>query len=89
MPRPRTLALVAAIATGLALVVVVTLSLARRTLEPVAPGSDRDEHGCLGSGGYSWCAREQRCVRPWELAAERNLPAGPAAFAEYCSRSKP
>jgi len=25
-----------------------------------APGGDRDEHGCIRSAGYSWCAREAK-----------------------------
>lgn len=41
--------------------------------EPAAPvepesllGGDRDEHGCIGSAGYSWCEPKQKCIRPWE-----------------------
>lgn len=33
--------------------------------EPM-PGSDRDEHGCIPSAGYSWCEAKQKCLRPWE-----------------------
>lgn len=29
-------------------------------------GSDRDEHGCIGSAGYSWCAVKEKCLREWE-----------------------
>jgi len=29
-------------------------------------GSDRDEHGCIPSAGYSWSEENQECVRPWE-----------------------
>lgn len=29
-------------------------------------GNDRDEHGCIGSAGYSWCEAKRLCVRPWE-----------------------
>ncbi len=29
-------------------------------------GDDRDEHGCIGSAGYSWCELRQKCIRPWE-----------------------
>ena len=32
--------------------------------EPV--GSDKDEHGCIGSAGYTWCEVKQKCVREWE-----------------------
>lgn len=52
------------------------------------PGSDRDAHGCIGSAGYSWCAREQRCVRSWELARERGFPATAEAFRDYCSGTR-
>lgn len=29
-------------------------------------GSDKDEHGCIGSAGYSWCEIKQKCLRSWE-----------------------
>ncbi|ALM10286.1 MAG: hypothetical protein PeribacterA2_0926 [Candidatus Peribacter riflensis] len=29
-------------------------------------GGDRDEHGCIGSAGYQWCAPKQKCLRAWE-----------------------
>lgn len=29
-------------------------------------GGDRDEHGCTGSAGYSWCPAKQKCLRTWE-----------------------
>ena len=29
-------------------------------------GGDRDEHGCIGSAGYSWCAPKNKCLRIWE-----------------------
>ncbi len=48
-------------------------------------GSDRDGHGCIGSAGYSWCAREQRCARPWELAQARGFPVTDEAFRAYCA----
>ena len=33
---------------------------------PVVVGGDRDEHGCIGSAGYSWCEAKQKCLRVWE-----------------------
>jgi hypothetical protein len=33
-------------------------------------GGDRDEHGCIGSAGYSWCEAKQKCLRTWEEACE-------------------
>ncbi len=34
--------------------------------EPQIVGGDRDEHGCIGSAGYSWCELKQKCLRVWE-----------------------
>ncbi len=54
--------------------------------EPQRPiGGDRDAHGCLPAAGYSWCARENRCVRPWELAEEKKFANDAEAFAAYCA----
>ena len=27
-------------------------------------GGDRDEHGCVGSAGYLWCATLNKCIEP-------------------------
>lgn len=37
------------------------------------PGGDRDATGCLGSGGYQWCARTNQCERLWELAEREGI----------------
>lgn len=29
-------------------------------------GGDKDEHGCIGSAGYTWCEAKQKCLRAWE-----------------------
>lgn len=29
-------------------------------------GGDRDEHGCIGSAGYTWCEPKEKCLRLWE-----------------------
>lgn len=34
--------------------------------ECALPGSDKDEHGCIPSAGYSWCEVKQKCIRSWE-----------------------
>ena len=52
--------------------------------EPAAVGSDRDEHGCITSAGYRWCATENECVRPWELLKKVGSENTPEAFDEYC-----
>ena len=31
-------------------------------------GSDRDEHGCIGSAGYTWSQALHDCIRVWEAA---------------------
>jgi putative lipoprotein len=65
----------------------VQLVLMRVGAPPQAstPGADRDEHGCIRSAGYSWCAKEGKCARPWELAKEKGFPATEEAFRAYCS----
>jgi len=35
-------------------------------------GGDMDEHGCIGSAGYSWCKEKQKCLRIWEEPCEGN-----------------
>lgn len=32
----------------------------------VATGSDRDEHGCIGSAGYTWSVLKNECIRVFE-----------------------
>merc|ERR550534_3626745 len=31
---------------------------------------EREENGCLQSGGYAWCDKQNDCVRSWELQGE-------------------
>lgn len=31
-----------------------------------AVGGEKDEHGCIGSAGYSWCQEKQKCLQVWE-----------------------
>ncbi|ROH92116.1 peptidase [Stagnimonas aquatica] len=53
--------------------------------QPRMVGGDRDAQGCLVAAGYSWCAREQACTRPWELAAERGFQLSRENFEAYCA----
>jgi hypothetical protein len=46
------------------------------------PGSDRDEHGCIPSAGYSWCESSQQCVRSWETPCPALTEAQARAIAE-------
>ena len=48
------------------------------------PGSDRDAHGCIGSAGYSWCARTAQCERPWELASQQGFELSADGYAAWC-----
>jgi len=43
-------------------------------------GNDKDEHGCIGSAGYSWCEAKQKCLRTWE----ENCPAANIQTFEEC-----
>ena len=65
----------------------VRLLLKHVAAPPVKPmaGADRDEHSCIRSAGYSWCARENACVRPWELAKRKGFALSEETFRAYCS----
>jgi hypothetical protein len=49
-----------------ALLAAFALLLSLGCVKQQPPGSDRDEHGCIPSAGYSWCEPLQKCIRPWE-----------------------
>lgn len=49
------------------------------------PGSDVDEHGCIGSAGYQWCERSSQCERPWELAEKEGFENTRELFQAFCS----
>lgn len=57
------------------------------TAEVPAPGSDRDAHGCIPSAGYSWCARTNKCERPWELVKANGFENTREAFDKSCEAS--
>ena len=42
------------------------------TTETQIAGSDRDEHQCIGSAGYTWSTLTNRCIRPFELGLRLN-----------------
>ncbi|MDD4271196.1 MAG: hypothetical protein PHF50_00065 [Patescibacteria group bacterium] len=51
---------------------IIPVQPAENSAQPLV-GNDRDEHGCIGSAGYSWCAAKQKCIRVFEedcLSAE-------------------
>lgn len=45
---------------------------ATTTTSAIMPGSDRDEHGCIPSAGYSWCESKKQCLRSWEETCPAN-----------------
>ena len=56
---------------GCALVDITKTTSPSPAVQPAASdeqmvGGDRDEHGCIGSAGYTWCEPKQKCLREWE-----------------------
>lgn len=51
-------------------------------------GADRDEHGCIRSAGYHWCARTKQCERPWELARNKGFENNKESFDRYCGNEQ-
>jgi hypothetical protein len=56
----------------------------RRRPGPI--GGDTDAYGCKPSAGYRWCAREGKCVRPWELARKRGIDG--SKVSAYCAKRR-
>lgn len=55
-----------------------------KTEETVIPGSDRDEHGCIGSAGYTWSELKKECIRPFEIGLKLNgITANNQNYAAY------
>lgn len=45
-------------------------------------GGDKDEHGCIGSAGYTWCEEKQKCLRIWEEACGEKTTSVNITFTE-------
>mgnify|MGYP001608724899 CR=1 FL=1 len=63
------------------------------TTKTPMPGSDRDEHGCIGSAGYRWSVVKNECIRIWEAgtrldAAEAVTDKTTSVFAVFSSDNK-
>ena len=43
----------------------------RKEIEAVV-GSDKDEHGCIASAGYTWSEVQKDCIRLWEKGVRMN-----------------
>lgn len=46
-------------------------------------GNDRDEHGCIGSAGYSWSEVLQDCIRIWESGTRLKPVEGDSTLIAY------
>ena len=55
---------------------------------PTLIGGSRDNHGCLGSAGYTWSQTRQTCLRLWEEGITL-IPTNPtgAALAAFAVES--
>ena len=75
--------------TLLTLIILLTTLLLTACGKTPAPqrlvGADKDIHGCIGSAGYLWCAKENLCVRPWELAKDKNIENNEESLNKYCN----
>ncbi len=60
----------------------VERSMKRSPRKPT--GSDKDVNGCIGSAGYQWCAKTNKCERPWELGKKEKIKNEKKAFDTYC-----
>ena len=47
-------------------------------------GGEKDEHGCLGPAGYSWCQAKQKCLRVWEEPCEDKAAPQQTCGVENC-----
>jgi hypothetical protein len=65
------------------LIALLMVACQKPETESIA-GADRDSHSCIGSAGYLWCAKENQCTRPWELAKEKQFENSVQTFKTYC-----
>ncbi len=47
-------------------------------------GREKDEHGCIGSSGYTWCGTTKNCERAWVLAKAKGFENTTEAFKKFC-----
>jgi len=52
--------------------------------KPKLAGRDKDAHGCIGSAGFKWCAKTNKCERPWDLAKKEKFEKSAEAFNSFC-----
>lgn len=52
--------------------------------KPKLIGGDKDAHGCIGTAGFKWCSKTNKCERPWELAKKEKFEKSAEAFNSFC-----
>ncbi len=60
--------------------------------EEMLVGNDKDEHGCIGSAGYTWCEIKQKCLREWEEKCQvemKNKTIKDCGISDLLSKNKP
>lgn len=63
------------ITTLLLICIAIVMGSCAHTTMGGLVGADRDEHGCIGSAGYTWSYALHSCVRVWEAGTA--FDAGP------------
>jgi len=60
------------------------IPIVTQQISPTNPviGGEKDEHGCLGPAGYSWCEVKNKCLRIWEEPCEINTASDSALIKE-------
>ena len=58
---------------GVFLFLVFSLLLVTACQKEPLVGGDEDEHGCIGSAGYTWCESSQKCFRVWEESCNNSI----------------
>lgn len=47
------------------LTIIILILITGCNTKPMV-GNDKDQHGCIGSAGYTWCESKLECLRTWE-----------------------
>ncbi|MCB5195645.1 hypothetical protein [Deefgea salmonis] len=71
---------------GLGFLLVAGLASASATTEPTQLA--KDHHGCVGEEGYSWCVKQQQCVRPSKVLIDNDLELTAENFHSFCENNR-
>ncbi len=53
-------------ALSLAVLAIVSCGNKIKNDNSIVVGGDKDNHGCIGSAGYTWSNLKNKCIRTWE-----------------------